>query len=447
MYDELTENGILSPEANHAILPVITALFVDGLGSTLADLELGIEWLGKKNETKRQARIYRLPIETDESLSIPDRPASNKRRNLRKPAVDRLKTTPGAVNGMRPLIRGISHNFNNLLMGIWGNVTMMRLQLNNSDPLFARVTQLEYLVQSGANLINLVLGYLGERRIIARRLRLNQLIAQVRSELPEDHAPDMGMDLERLLQWASRVQRPRIVASSTARVLDLLFKSIEFHCHEMRIHNGHNPEIQKKTNTIRELLLRGFAIIDRLRMYAADRRPKMRRVGVPSLIKGVSTQLRRRNPAIDIRCRISPRLPMVRGERGRLEWVFSQLISNATEAMPNGGILEITACTLQEKSPQSRCAVQKGSDYVVIDFKDTGCGMSAKLQKHIFEPYFTFPHKHSRQGLGLAAAAGVLKSHNGYIQVISKANAGSTFSVYLPIAGAAVQEQQLKQAR
>lgn len=447
MSKELTENGILTPVANRNILPVMTALFVKGLGSNHTDIGIEIETLEKEAQGKKQARIFRLPIDP---VAPPSLETGAERHGYARKQVDLFKDLKNATcetESMRSLIRGISNHFNNLLMGIWGNVSLMRLQLKETDPLFERVSQLEYLVQSGAHLIHLVLGYLGERRVVARRLRLNQLTAQVNKELPEDHTADMELDLERVLEWASRVQRPRVIAASTARVMGIFLKSIQFHCSEISNLNGHDPAVQKKGDTICKLVLRGLAITDRLDMYAADARPNARRVGIQTMLKRLTTQTRRQNPGIDVRCQISRGLPMARGERSRLEWVFNQLTANAVEAMPDGGTLEISACTLQEKSPHTRCGVQKGSDYVVIAFKDTGCGMSAELQKQIFDPFFTTPQKCGHLGLGLASAAGVLKSHNGYIQLLSRERAGSTFSVYLPIAGAAIQGQQVKTKR
>ena len=96
-------------------------------------------------------------------------------------------------------------------MGIWGNASLIRMQLNPEDERFPRVVQMERLIQSGGFLIHMVLGYLGERRTVAKRIRLNQLISEIKSQAYSTSSDDEGdqWNFEARLKWASRVQRPR----------------------------------------------------------------------------------------------------------------------------------------------------------------------------------------------------------------------------------------------
>jgi CheY-like chemotaxis protein len=72
-------------------------------------------------------------------------------------------------------------------------------------------------------------------------------------------------------------------------------------------------------------------------------------------------------------------------------------------------------------------------DYVLMSFRDSGCGMSDEVLAHIFEPFFTTKPAGHGTGLGLATVYGIVKQHNGYISVTSRENEGTTFRIYLPV--------------
>jgi signal transduction histidine kinase len=100
-----------------------------------------------------------------------------------------------------------------------------------------------------------------------------------------------------------------------------------------------------------------------------------------------------------------------------MEEVFMNLMNNARDAMPEGGIIEIT--TSLEK------------DSMRIDFKDRGCGMSEEVMKRIFEPFFTTKEKGT--GLGLSVCYGIIKAHNGELKFESEPGKGTTVTILLPL--------------
>ncbi len=126
-------------------------------------------------------------------------------------------------------------------------------------------------------------------------------------------------------------------------------------------------------------------------------------------------------------------LPMIRGDVGLIEQVVMNLAVNARDAMPRGGRLtialekvEVTAQYLQY-NPDGR-----PGDFVCLLVSDTGCGMSAETCSHIFEPFYTTKEVGKGTGLGLATVFGVVKQHDGWIDVDSELGKGTTFSIYLP---------------
>jgi K+-sensing histidine kinase KdpD/CheY-like chemotaxis protein len=107
----------------------------------------------------------------------------------------------------------------------------------------------------------------------------------------------------------------------------------------------------------------------------------------------------------------------------RIKESFLNIIVNAIEAMPQGGELRVWARNFSPDNFQQK--------YVVVNFTDTGVGIPQKIQKKIFEHFFTT--KEAGTGLGLAAANQVIQAHNGYIEVQSEVNKGTTFMLYLPV--------------
>ncbi|MEW5803082.1 MAG: ATP-binding protein [bacterium] len=107
----------------------------------------------------------------------------------------------------------------------------------------------------------------------------------------------------------------------------------------------------------------------------------------------------------------------------RIKESFLNIIVNAIEAMPQGGELRVSAQNFSLNNSQQK--------YVLVKFTDTGIGIPRKIQKKIFEHFFTT--KESGTGLGLAAANQTIHAHNGYIEVQSEVNKGTTFMLYIPV--------------
>ncbi len=137
-----------------------------------------------------------------------------------------------------------------------------------------------------------------------------------------------------------------------------------------------------------------------------------------SIVLFIDKQMRESN--IDIETRFAEEIPKVMGSTNQLRQVLLNIIRNAKEAMPEGGIL-----SLETMSEDSR---------VIIHIKDTGIGIPKEIRDKIFEAFFTTKQEVKGVGLGLSVCYGIIKDHEGEIRVESEEGRSSTFSIILPTA-------------
>jgi PAS domain S-box-containing protein len=148
---------------------------------------------------------------------------------------------------------------------------------------------------------------------------------------------------------------------------------------------------------------------------------------VEQIIKGSFPKL------IEVKKNIPRDLWTVYCDATQLHQVFMNLCVNARDAMPNGGILSISADNLYIDENYAKMNVEaKVGSYVVVTISDTGFGISPEIIDKIFDPFFTTKELGEGTGLGLSTVIGIVKNHGGFINVYSEVNKGTSFKVYLP---------------
>jgi two-component system NtrC family sensor kinase len=128
--------------------------------------------------------------------------------------------------------------------------------------------------------------------------------------------------------------------------------------------------------------------------------------------------------SIEMKENLAPGLPPVQCDANQIQQVFLVLMVNASEAMPNGGLLEVAT------------QLEPGGEHCSLRVKDTGGGIPADVMPRIFDPFFTTKEDQNRTGLGLAVAHSIVEQHAGEIAVRSTPGEGAEFTVTLPATAA-----------
>lgn len=165
-------------------------------------------------------------------------------------------------------------------------------------------------------------------------------------------------------------------------------------------------------------------LTNQLLTFSKGGAPIRKKVSIAELIKE-STEFVLRGSNVKYELSVADDLWPVEIDEGQISQVINNLIMNANQAMPNGGVIEVIA----ENVPHGleRALVL---DYIKISITDHGTGIPSEDLSRIFDPYFTTKQKGS--GLGLSTSYFIIKKHEGYIRVESQIGVGTTFYIYLP---------------
>lgn len=174
-------------------------------------------------------------------------------------------------------------------------------------------------------------------------------------------------------------------------------------------------------NKMETELTRSTKLIRNLLDFARQSKPSLREINANEVVErvldmaGHSAELQR----IEVTKGLDPKLPNVMADFDQLQQVCTNLVMNAIQAMPDGGVLTVRTSA--------------DSSYLHIEVQDTGHGISEEDKLKLFTPFFTTKGKGKGVGLGLAVAYGIIQRHQGKIEVQSKEGKGSTFTISLPL--------------
>ena len=195
-----------------------------------------------------------------------------------------------------------------------------------------------------------------------------------------------------------------------------------------------NDPIRSDVEQIRDAGQRAAGLTRQLLAFSRRQLLHPRVVSLNTTVTELEPMLQRLlGPGASLETDLDPELGKVLADPAQIEQALVNLVLNAREAMPEGGLLRITTSNVEPEV--TAWQLENGTQpeaYICITISDTGIGMDAATQSRIFEPFFTTKRTASGRGLGLATVYGIVEQSGGQIAVESAPGQGTSFTIYLP---------------
>jgi signal transduction histidine kinase len=336
----------------------------------------------------------------------------------------------------RCFVAGISRNYNNLLMGIQGYLSLISLSLESTHPYRSIIRSAEELVQSGSFAISLLLGYLAERRGQTRKIRFRHLINEVatfQTNVPQEE------DRQQFEQWIRDV--PTLdglahISEKCARSFDRLVRSIVTWIEWIRLSEVIDTATFERLSKIKYLAEQGFWISGKLLAFASKGNFNFQKISLNEVIDSCLEKFSKHHGSVQLRKHFRSDDIFVVTDPGHLSQAFSELLQNAAESMSWNGKLTLSVKKLTLARRRSKWPTVDPGTYVQVSIKDTGCGIDGNTINKVFDPFYTTKAGGKGAGLGLSMVYGVAKQMGGVVRIDSKhgslAKKGSYVKLLLP---------------
>lgn len=242
--------------------------------------------------------------------------------------------------------------------------------------------------------------------------------------------------LEEQLQQAQKMEAIGQLAGGIAHDFNNILTTIMGYCSLLETELVQDDPHQVYVDEISQASEKGAQLTAGLLAFGRKQVMEMKLQKLGDLVKGVQKLLERLIPE-DVRLEISlPRESCtILADSTQIYQLLMNLTTNSRDAMLNGGTLMISADVV---SIDEDFIVRRGfgetGNYAALSVVDTGTGIDPRIREKIFEPFFTTKEPGRGTGLGLSIVYGIVKQHGGFVDVMSAPGAGTTFTVYLPVA-------------
>jgi len=240
--------------------------------------------------------------------------------------------------------------------------------------------------------------------------------------------------LEEQFRQAQKMEAVGRLAGGIAHDFNNILGVIIGYSDVLLAHSELNKQLGNKVEEIRKAGLRAASLTRQLLAFSRQQVLEPQVVDLNVIVAELSKMLRRLiGDDVKLITIAAPAVGRVRIDPGQIEQVLMNLAVNSRDAMPHGGALTIeTADVVLDGEYVRRHPLAVSGSYVMLAVSDTGVGMDAETQRHIFDPFYTTKGAGKGTGLGLATVYGIVKQSGGYIWVYSEVGKGTTFKIYLP---------------
>jgi len=242
------------------------------------------------------------------------------------------------------------------------------------------------------------------------------------------------LNLESQLRQSQKMQSVGHLAAGVAHDFNNILAVIQGHSELLLLREKLSPAGAESLHQISTAAERAARLTQQLLAFGRKQPMQKLPLDFNEVIHRVTQMLQRVLGAhITLRTSYSPNLPVVLGDPTMMEQIIMNLSVNARDAMPNGGSLIIGTAPVKvtrahvEQNPAAREGL-----FVCLNVSDNGTGIESDKLDKLFEPFFTTKEKGKGTGLGLATVYGIVTQHQGWIEVTSALDKGTTFKVFLP---------------
>jgi len=261
----------------------------------------------------------------------------------------------------------------------------------------------------------------------------------------------IGITVERLrlgeqLRQSQKMESIGQLAAGVAHDFNNMLTIIQGHTSSLLAKPTLPPDVLDPIQAVYFAAERAAGLTRQLLMFSRKNVMQVRPLDLREVVGNMSKMLQRLfGETITLEFQPPDELPSVQGDTGMVEQVIMNLAVNARDAMPKGGRLTIGLDAMAvdaahvELHPEAR-----SGNFVRLRMSDTGIGMDAATRSRIFEPFFTTKDVGKGAGLGLATVYGIVKQHEGWVEVESEPGEGAIFDVFFPATMQAAQTVEEK---
>ena len=248
--------------------------------------------------------------------------------------------------------------------------------------------------------------------------------------------------LETQLRHAQKMEAVGTLAGGIAHDFNNLLMGIQGYASLMLIKTDQEHPNYKNLSSIEQLVQNGADLTKQLLGFARDGKYDVKSTDMNEIARDTLRMFGRTKKEISVNEEYEASIWPVEVDQGQLQQVLLNIFVNAAQAMPGGGHLTLVTQNVRLGLQEAKTLGLPPARYVRISVSDTGVGIDEGTRERIFEPFFTTKELGHGTGLGLASAYGIIKNHQGTIDVDSQVGEGTTFHIYLPASEKVIKDDK-----